>query len=71
MMIRDPEAYNRLNSALGYLQDSLKRINAGEGSLGRLLKDEALAKSLTSASANFDQVTRAAEPQRQHRWAGC
>ena len=66
MMIRDPAAYNRLNSALGYLQDSLKRINAGEGSLGRLLKDEALAKSLTSASANFDQVTRPAEPERQH-----
>ena len=33
------------------------RINAGEGSLGRLLKDDALAKSLTSASGNFDQIT--------------
>ena len=57
MLIRDPAAYTRLNAALAYLQDSLKRINAGEGSLGKLLKDDALAKTLTSASANFDQVT--------------
>ena len=63
-------AYNELNAALGDLQESLKRINAGEGSLGRLLKDDTLAKSLTSASANFDQVTGPLEPQRQHL-AGC
>jgi phospholipid/cholesterol/gamma-HCH transport system substrate-binding protein len=46
-----------LNDALGDLQATTRRISAGEGSLGRLLKDDALAKSLTSASANFDQVT--------------
>ena len=37
------------------------RINAGEGSLGRLLKDDALAKSLTSAAGNVDQITGALE----------
>ena len=34
-----------------------RRINAGEGSLGRFLKDDALAKSLTGASANLEDVT--------------
>ena len=34
-----------------------RRINAGEGSLGRLLKDDALAKSLTATSANLEDVT--------------
>ena len=33
------------------------RINAGEGSLGQLLKDDALAKSLTVDAGNLDQVT--------------
>ena len=34
-----------------------RRINAGEGSLGQLLKDDALAKSLTATSSNLEQVT--------------
>ena len=32
-------------------------INAGEGSLGQLLKDDKLAKSLTATSGNFEQVS--------------
>ena len=34
-----------------------RRINAGEGSLGRLLKDDALAKSLTATSGNLEDIT--------------
>ena len=33
-----------------------RRINAGEGSLGKLLNDDALAKSMTSAGANADKI---------------
>ena len=39
------------------LQEITQRINAGEGSLGRLLKDDALAKSLTATTANLEEVT--------------
>ncbi len=52
-----PGGYERLNASLGNLQEMTRRINAGEGSLGRLLKDDALAKSLTGASANLEDVT--------------
>ena len=34
-----------------------RRINAGEGSLGKLLNDDALAKSLTQTAGNFEQIT--------------
>ena len=34
-----------------------RRIRAGEGSLGRLLNDDALAKSLSSTSTNLEQIT--------------
>src|SRR6185503_19328685 len=32
-------------------------FNAGEGSIGQLLKDDKLAKSLTATSSNFEQVS--------------
>ena len=44
-----------LNASLANLNEMTARINAGEGCLGRLLKDDALAKSLTSASGNLDR----------------
>jgi hypothetical protein len=33
------------------------RIRAGEGSLGRLLADDAMARSLTSTTQNLDAIT--------------
>ena len=64
--INDPAAYDRLNASLADLQAITKRINAGEGSLGRLLKDDALAKSLTSAIGELRRHHRPAAPERQH-----
>ena len=34
-----------------------RKINAGEGSLGQLLKDDKLAKSLSATSGNFEQIS--------------
>ncbi len=56
MLIKDPAAYRQANLALANLQEMTRRINAGEGSLGQLLKDDALAKSLTSAGASADKI---------------
>src|SRR5919108_675317 len=44
LLMRDPAAYRRLNSALDNLQEITQRMNSGEGSLGQLLKDDKLAK---------------------------
>ena len=33
------------------------QINAGQGSLGKLLKDEAFAESLTGATTNLRELT--------------
>ena len=34
-----------------------RRINAGEGSLGKLLNDDAFSKALTGATTNFEQLS--------------
>ena len=50
---------------------SLARINAGEGSLGRLLKDDAFARSLGSATSNLDALTGRLNRGEGHGRAGC
>ncbi len=50
-LVTDPEAYRQLNAALTNLNETTRRINAGEGSLGKLLHDEALANSLSRRPA--------------------
>ncbi len=55
-----------LNASLADLQEMTRRINAGEGSLGRLLKDDALAKSLTGDVGNLEDMTGRLKRERQH-----
>ncbi len=43
----------RCRPRLSNLEEMTQRINAGEGSLGRLVKDEAFAQSLTGATENL------------------
>ena len=43
-----------------------RRINAGEGSLGKLLQRRALAKSLTSADDEPGSADRKLSPRRRH-----
>ena len=50
-------AAKSLEASLANLDTITRRINAGEGTLGRLLKDDALAKSSSSAAANIDTLT--------------
>ena len=59
LLINDPAAYRRANAALANLQEMTRRINAGEGSLGKLLKDEQLAKSLTATGNSSIRLPRA------------
>ena len=49
--------HDALNASLADLQVITRRINNGEGSLGRLVKDDAFAKSLTGTTANLEDVT--------------
>ena len=44
---------NNLSATLGELNGILSRVESGEGSLGKLLHDDSLYDSLTSASANL------------------
>ena len=49
-----------LEGSLQNLEAVTARIRSGEGSLGKLLNDDAMAKSLTSLTANLDAATGAA-----------
>lgn len=47
---------NNLSSSLEALNAVLNQVNSGEGSLGKLLKDDALYDSLATASGNLGQL---------------
>ena len=61
----------QLDASLENLQAMTARINAGEGSLGKLLNDEAFAQSLTSTTANLDAHHRPASTVARARRASC
>ena len=52
-----PEGGRNLEASLKNLEELTRRINAGEGSLGKLLNDEAFSQSLTGATANLKDIT--------------
>ena len=45
-MARDPELYDNLTSLTGHLDSTAARVERGEGSFGRLAKDESMARNL-------------------------
>jgi phospholipid/cholesterol/gamma-HCH transport system substrate-binding protein len=49
---------SRVESTIGNLQLITKRINQGEGTLGKLLKDEAVYTNLTNASKELEELLR-------------
>ncbi len=63
-------AYERLNASLANLQEMTQRINAGEGSLGRFLKDDALAKSPDRDVGEPRTVTGRLN-RNDNTWASC
>ena len=64
--MNDRRAAESLEASLGNIQTLTERINAGEGSIGKLLKDDAFSRSLTSATANFDAVAAQHQERRGH-----
>ena len=46
-----------IEASLNNLEAVTARIRSGEGSLGKLLHDDAMSKSLTSATSNLDAIT--------------
>jgi len=50
------EIIEEMSRALGGLQKTINAVNAGEGTLGKLLKDEAVYNNLASISESFKQI---------------
>jgi hypothetical protein len=42
-----------LEASLKNLEEMTRRINAGDGSIGKLLNDETFTRSLSGATTNF------------------
>ena len=51
-----PSAVENLNGSLARLDETLKKVNEGDGTLGRLVNDPALYDSLTAASGNLARL---------------
>ena len=66
-LINDPKIANSLEASLKNLEEMTRRINAGEGSLGKLLKDDALRHV---ADRRDDQSQDAHRPHQQGRGDG-
>ncbi|RYE54495.1 MAG: MCE family protein [Sphingobacteriales bacterium] len=50
------QTFDNANKAVADLQLSINKINRGEGSLGKLIHDEALYNNLSNASKNLDNL---------------
>ncbi|MEN8254371.1 MAG: MlaD family protein, partial [Verrucomicrobiota bacterium] len=50
------EMIEEMARAVGALQDTINAVNAGEGTLGKLLKDEAVYNNVASISESFKQI---------------
>ena len=53
-----PKTADALETSLANIEAFTRQINAGDGSLGKLLKDDRFARSLTLAMANIDTPAR-------------
>ena len=51
-----PATMDNLNGSLAQLDEALKKVNDGDGTLGKLVNDPALYDSLTSASGNLSRL---------------
>lgn len=62
MVTRIDQTIARLDELLGQFSDFGRKLNAGEGSLGRLMRDPELYQHLNSAAANIEHLTRDLKP---------
>jgi phospholipid/cholesterol/gamma-HCH transport system substrate-binding protein len=60
----DPEAYNRLNSTLGNLDQMMANIQAGKGTLGQLVTNDEMYNRVNSVAGRVDNVLEAVQKQR-------
>ncbi len=59
----NPEPFERLNSSMAHLDAVLARLEAGEGSLGKLLNDEATTEELTGLIADIRRLVQKIEAE--------
>jgi phospholipid/cholesterol/gamma-HCH transport system substrate-binding protein len=59
----DQEAYNRLNSTLGSLDQMMGDIRAGKGTLGKLITEDEMYNRVDSVAGRVDSVLEAVQNQ--------
>jgi phospholipid/cholesterol/gamma-HCH transport system substrate-binding protein len=62
IVTRVDHAVTRLDELLGILSDFGRKLNSGEGTLGKLMSDKELYNSLNAAVRNVECVTRELKP---------
>jgi len=55
-MVNDDTMYTRLNATLDHVNSITAQIDSGQGSAGKLLKDNSLYDNLNSAVTNANQL---------------
>ena len=61
-----PGTANALEASLKNIETVTKQLTAGEGSIGKLLKDDAFSTSLTSATGNMNTLVAKLNSRRGH-----
>ena len=56
-LIDDPELYNRLSTTARSMETITKKMEKGEGTLGKLSQDSELYEHLNHAAERLDQLT--------------
>jgi phospholipid/cholesterol/gamma-HCH transport system substrate-binding protein len=59
----NPEPFERLNSSMAHLDAVLAKLEAGEGSLGKLLNDETTTEELTGLIADIRSLVQKIEAE--------
>jgi phospholipid/cholesterol/gamma-HCH transport system substrate-binding protein len=63
-LLTDDTAYNRINDALGHVDQMTVSIQSGQGTLGKLVASDTLYNKVDSAAGHLDDVVAAVQDQK-------